>query len=64
MDQNGHQISSKPRAFFSSTTMGHMAMGSLNRPVLGRMGCLGFGHQYMTQIKVLMKEIIFLAKIG
>ena len=39
-------------------------MGSLNRLVLGRMGRLGFGHQYMTQMKVLIKKIRFLAKIG
>ena len=44
--------------------MVRMAMGSLNRPVLGRMGRLGFGHQYMTQIEVLMKKIRFLVKIG
>ena len=44
--------------------MVRMAMGSLNRPVLGRMGRLGFGHQYMTQIKVFMKETRFLIKIG
>ena len=41
-----------------------MAMGSLNRPVLGQMGRLGFGHQYMTQIEVFMKKIRFLVKIG
>ena len=44
--------------------MGRMAMGSLCRPVLGQMGRSGFGHQYTTQIKVLMKKIRFLAKIG
>ena len=43
--------------------MGRMAMGSLNRPVLGQMDRLGFGHQYSTQIKVLIKKR-FLAKIG
>ena len=36
--------------------VGHMAMGSLNRPVLGLMGRSGFGHQYTTQMKVLMKK--------
>ena len=36
--------------------MGRMAMGSLSRPVLGQMGRLGFGHQYTTQMKVLMKK--------
>ena len=41
-----------------------MAMGSLNRPVFGRMGRLGFGHQYTTKMKVFMKKIRFLAKIG
>ena len=44
--------------------MVRMAMGSLNRPVLGRMGRLGFGHQYMTQIEVFMKKIRLLVKIG
>ena len=44
--------------------MVRMAMGSLNRPVLGRMGRLGFGHQYGIQIKVLMKKIRFLTKIA
>ena len=37
---------------------GCMAHGSLNQLVLG------FGHQYMTQIKVLMKKTQFLAKIA
>ena len=44
--------------------MDHTAMGSLNRPVLGQMGRLGFGHKYTTQIKVPLKKIRFLAKIG
>ena len=44
--------------------MGRMAMGSLNRPILGQMGRLGFGHQYKTQIEVFMKKIRFLVKIG
>ena len=44
--------------------LGHTATASLNLPVWGRMGHLGFGHQYTTQIKVLIKKIRFLAKIG
>ena len=44
--------------------VGRMTIGSLNRPVLGRMGRLGFGHQNTIQIKVLMKKIRFLDKIG
>ena len=37
---------------------GRTAHGSLEQPVLG------FVHQYTTQIKVLMKKIRFLVKIG
>ena len=44
--------------------VGRMTIGSLNRPVLGRMGRLGFGHQNTIQIKVLVKKIRFSAKIG
>ena len=44
--------------------LGHTATASLNRPVWGRMGHLGFGHQFTTQIKVLIKKIRFFAKIG
>ena len=58
------QKSSKPVYFFPVPTMGRMAMGSLNRPVLGRMGRLGFSHQYMTQIKVLMKKNFFWPKLA
>ena len=45
-------------------TVVRTAMGRLNQPVLGQMGHLGFDHQYTTQIKVIMKKIRFLAKIG
>ena len=41
-----------------------MTISSLNRSVLGRMGRLGFGHPYMTQMKVIMKKIRISAKIG
>ena len=45
--------------------VGRTTMGSMNWPVLVRMGRLSFGYQYATQIKVLvfMKKIRFLAKI-